>query len=38
MNYHDLTALDMAIAASLILINGALSLLLRLGPSLADLD
>jgi len=31
MNYHDLTAMDMAIAASLILINGALSLLLRLG-------
>ncbi|WP_268800771.1 ABC transporter permease [Pseudomonas huanghezhanensis] len=31
MNYQNLTALDMAIAASLILINGALSLLLRLG-------
>lgn len=31
MNYQNLSALDMAIAASLILINGALSLLLRLG-------
>ena len=31
MNYQNLTALDMAIAASLILVNGALSLLLRLG-------
>ena len=31
MNYQNLTALDMGIAASLILINGALSLLLRLG-------
>lgn len=31
MNYQNLSALDMAIAASLILINGALSLMLRLG-------
>jgi putative ABC transport system permease protein len=31
MNYQNLTALDLAIAASLILINGALSLMLRLG-------
>jgi len=31
MNYQNLTALDMAIAAALILINGALSLALRLG-------
>ncbi len=31
MNYQNLTALDLGIAASLILINGALSLLLRLG-------
>ena len=31
MNYQNLSALDMAIAASLILINGALSLVLRLG-------
>ena len=31
MNYQNLTALDMGIAASLILINGALSLALRLG-------
>lgn len=31
MNYQNLSAVDMAIAASLILINGALSLMLRLG-------
>jgi len=31
MNYQNLSALDMAIAASLILINGALSLMLKLG-------
>jgi putative ABC transport system permease protein len=31
MNYQNLTALDLAIAACLILINGALSLMLRLG-------
>ena len=31
MNYQNLTALDLGIAASLILVNGALSLLLRLG-------
>jgi len=31
MNYQNLSATDLAIAASLILINGALSLLLRLG-------
>ena len=31
MNYQNLTALDMGIAAALILVNGALSLLLRLG-------
>ncbi|WP_342655596.1 iron export ABC transporter permease subunit FetB [Pseudomonas sp. F3-2] len=31
MNYQDLSAADLAIAASLILINGALSLMLKLG-------
>ncbi|RAU44430.1 MULTISPECIES: iron export ABC transporter permease subunit FetB [unclassified Pseudomonas] len=31
MNYQNLTPLDLAIAAALILINGALSLLLKLG-------
>ncbi|MFK3796404.1 MULTISPECIES: ABC transporter permease [unclassified Pseudomonas] len=31
MNYQNLTSLDLAIAATLILINGALSLLLKLG-------
>jgi putative ABC transport system permease protein len=31
MNYQDLSAIDLAIAAALILINGALSLMLKLG-------
>jgi putative ABC transport system permease protein len=31
MNYQDLSALDLSIAAALILINGALSLMLKLG-------
>ncbi|GEM_PF-6579336 len=31
MNYQRLSAMDLAVAAALILINGALSLILKLG-------